>query len=335
MLQNPDSIHVVYASDERFAPVLGVSIASLLITGKDIPSFDIMVFDGGLSSDNRQKIDDLCRQFGRNPPEYLCLDDMEDLLGDRIGLDRGSIMQYARLFIGRLPYERVLYLDCDVMLRRSVSALWDVDLRGKTLAAMPDVFSRLYRKGMGLSPEEPVYNDGVMLIDLKKWREHNVEQKALDYIHCCSTGPLQDDLGVMNAVLSCETLALSPEWNSLTAFYDFTYDEMLYYRKPPAYFSKEEISRAVSNPALVHFTSSFRSVRPWEAGCTHPYAKEYAALRALTPWADLPLRQPRKGLTSRMVNALPWRLAIHIAAPLQAYGRPLLYLVRERVHKFG
>ncbi len=335
MLQNPDSIHVVYASDEHFAPVLGVSIASLLITGKDIPSFDITVFDGGLSSDNRQKIDDLCRQFGRNPPEYLCLDDMEDLLGDRIGLDRGSIMQYARLFIGRLPYERVLYLDCDVMLRRSVSELWSKDLEGKTVAAMPDVFSRLYRKGMELNPEEPIYNDGVMLIDLKKWREHNVEQKALDYIHCCSTGPLQDDLGVMNAVLSCETLALSPEWNSLTAFYDFTYDEMLYYRKPPAYFPKEVISHAIQDPALVHFTSSFRSVRPWEAGCTHPYAKEYEDLRALTPWADLPLRQPHKGLSSRLMNALPWSLAIHIAAPLQAYGRPLLYLVRERVHKFG
>lgn len=335
MLQNPDSIHVVYASDERFAPVLGVSIASLLITGKDIPSFDITVFDGGLSSDNRQKIDDLCRQFGRNPPEYLCLDDMEDLLGDRIGLDRGSIMQYARLFIGRLPYERVLYLDCDVMLRRSVSELWSKDLEGKTVATMPDVFSRLYRKGMELNPEEPIYNDGVMLLDLEMWREHGIEEKALAFIRRCGGSPLQDDLGVINAVLSREALPLSPEWNSLTAFYDFTYDEMLYYRKPPAYFSKEEISRAVSNPALVHFTSSFRSVRPWEAGCTHPYAKEYEALRALTPWADLPLRQPRKGLSSRLMNALPWSLAIHIAAPLQAYGRPIYYLLKERVHKFG
>lgn len=335
MQNKPEVIHIVYAADDVFVPVLGVSLESLLRSGSNACLFDISVFDGGISPGNRQKLNSLCRRHGQREPHYLRTDYMQQCLGKHIHTDRGSIMQYARLFIGRLPYDRVLYLDCDVMLRRDIGTLWNTDLQGKVLAAVPDVFSPYYRRGMELAPEDPVYNDGVMLVDLQKWREHRVEEKALAFIHRHAGKPVKNDLGVINAVLSRETLPLPPAWNAVTAFYDFTYEEMLYYRKPPAYFSKETVEKAAADPAIVHFTTSFCSSRPWEEGCSHPFATEYTEIRKTTPWADTPPVTPERSFHARLANLLPWGLTIRIAACLQAYIRPLYSRFRERIRKVG
>ncbi len=330
-----DGIQIVYASDDRFAQVLGVSIASVFRAGADAGCIGITVIDGGISPKNRQNLDKICREYGSKSPNYIQQDDLKELLGDHIQTDRGSIMQYARLLIGRLPYDRILYLDCDVMVRKPIADLWNTDLQGMTAAAMPDVFSRFYRKGMELKPEDPIYNDGVMLVDLTKWREHQIEEKSLAFIHRHHGSPLKNDLGAINAVLRGEVRELSPAWNAVTAFYDFSYEEMLYYRKPPKYFAKEQIERAASDPCAVHFTSSFCSSRPWEAGCRHPYAAEYTAIRETTPWADEPLAQPKRGLLNRLANRLPWALTIRIAPCLQAYARPLYCRFREGVRNIG
>ena len=335
MQAKTDAIHIVYASDDRFARVLGVSIASVLMTEPDAGRIDITVLDGGITPENRRKIDDTCRKYGCGTPRYLKMDDLTGLLGERVQTDRGSIMQYARIFMGRLPYDRVLYLDCDVMLRKPVSELWNTALGDKIMAAVPDVFSRYYRKGMELEPDEAIYNNGVMLVDLEKWRQQGIEEKVLAFIRRHFGRPIKDDLGALNGVLSRDTLALSPSWNAVTAFYDFTYEEMLYYRKPPAYYPKETVEMAAANPFAVHFTSSFCSVRPWEKGCRHPFAGEYEKIKRTTPWADDPLAEPRKSMPTRLLNSLPWGLRLRIAACLQAYIRPLYSLFRERTRKVG
>ena len=51
-----------------------------------------------------------------------------------IAVDRGSLSQYARLFISSvLPenLEKVLYLDCDIIIRQSLDELWNLDMHGK------------------------------------------------------------------------------------------------------------------------------------------------------------------------------------------------------------
>ena len=335
MQNQPEMIHIVYAADDAFAPVLGVSLESLLRSGGNASLFDISVFDGGISPENKQRLNSLCRRHGQGDPHYLRTDYMQHCLGKHIHTDRGSIMQYARLFIGRLPYDRIIYLDCDVMIRKPIAELWNTDLEGMTAAAVPDVFSRYYRKGMELEPLDPIFNDGVMLVDLTKWRDHETEEKALAFIHRHDGGPLKNDLGAVNAVLSRETLKLSPWWNAVTAFYDFSYEEMLYYRKPPEYFTKEEVEHAASDPSAVHFTSSFCSSRPWEEGCKHPFATEYTEIRKTTPWADTPPVTPERSFHARLANLLPWGLTIRIAACLQAYIRPLYSRFRERIRKVG
>lgn len=335
MQEQDDQIHIVYASDDRFAPIMGVSLAAVFMNLKDTDPIDITVFDGGISAESRQKTDEICLQYGRPNPQYWGTGYMKELLGDHIKTDRGSIMQYARLFVGRLPYKRALYLDCDVMMRASVKELWSMELGEMTAAAVPDVFSIAYRKGMELNPRDTIFNDGVMLIDLERWRKSKVEEKALAFIRRHNGNPLKNDLGVVNGVLSREILALDPEWNSMTVFYDYSYKDMLLYRKPYGYYSQEIVERAAQNPKAVHFTSSFCSNRPWEYGCRHPFRNEFLEVRERTPWVGEPLATPQKSLPNRLINCLPKRIQIRLAACLQAYVRPFYHVFMERVKGLG
>jgi len=83
----------------------------------------------------------------------------------------------------------------------------------------------------------------------------------------------------LNAVLSQNTYCFEPRLNLVTIFYDFTYKEMLIYRRPPKFYSKEQVKKAVGSPVAIHFTTSFLSKRTWMRGCQHQHVNEWLNIR--------------------------------------------------------
>ncbi len=324
-------MNIVYASDDNFADIMGISALSLLANNKDFDEIRLYVLDGGISQINKERITGVCKSFGRSEPCWLKAD--VSRLPAGINTDRGSISQYARLFIGSLlprDADRVLYLDCDIIINHSLKELWDTDLQGNTIGALNDAFSKLYRGNIDLRPTDIMFNSGVMLIDLRKWRSRSIEDKLIRFIAKKHGKLQQGDQGVLNAVLSHETFCLEPKFNSVTIFYDFTYDEMLYYRDPPVFYSREQVRQAAEAPVIIHFTTSFLSKRPWVEGCKHRYAKIWLSYKMQSPWKDEPLRKApaRKGLKGIYIGLCekaPRKLMLFVSRIFQVYGRPLLY----------
>jgi len=253
-----------------------------------------------------------------------------------VAIDRGSLSQYARLFVSSaLPEEvkRVLYLDCDIIINRSLVELWNIDMHGKTIAALKDAFSKWYRMNIDLEPKDIMFNSGVMLIDLKRWKEQKVEARLLQFIHGKKGRIQQGDQGALNAVLSHDTYCFEPRFNSVTIYYDFSYKEILTYRKPPEFYSERQIKEAVENPVIIHFTTSFLSRRPWVEGCQHKYVSEWKRYKAMGSWKDEPLwednRPKWKKIEIKIYRWLPVWLSIRVAGVMQAYGRPIKFRIKK------
>lgn len=321
--------HVVYGSDNRFAEILGVSIVSLYEKSRDMKDIIVYVLDGGIAFENKQKLKQIAVEYGRSEPVFIIAPDISELLGVSATLDRGSVSQYARFFIAQLLPEaisRVLYLDCDTMFNASLFELWSMDLEGRTVGALMDAFSSKYRANIGLSPNAIMFNSGVMLIDLVRWREHLVEEQLLHFVKNVNGKVQQGDQGVLNAVLSHDVCCFAPRFNAVTIFFDFSYPDMMVYRKPPTFYPQELIDVAVSEPVVVHFTTSFKSVRPWIDGCEHPYAVKWQTYKLLSPWCDTPLwydtRSKNKKRLLKIYHVLPKMLGLHVIGGLQAYVRP-------------
>ncbi len=329
---NQNELHVVYASDDKFAEILGVSLVSLLDNNQDMEQIHIYVLDSGVSDDNKEKIESLCEKYDRVLPKWIPATNISKALNVDVIADRGSLSQYARLFISSVMPEtlsRVLYLDCDIIVNESLSELWNLDLQGNTIGALMDAFSKQYRANIDLEPMDVMFNSGVMLVDLNQWKERDIEGRLKDFIIKKKGKIQQGDQGALNAVLSKDTYCFEPRFNSVTIYYDFSYQEMMVYRKPPEFYSEEQIIEAVEHPVLIHYTTSFLSRRPWIEGCKHQYVAVWLKYKNMTPWDTKPLWKYQKktgiaGVYTTVIKKMPRKIMIWFSGVLQAYGRPLL-----------
>ena len=327
---NPNVAHVVYASDDKFAEILGVSLVSLYENSTDMDDIVVYVLDSEIKDENKNKLLTVCRNYKRTDIQFIPAKDISKMLGMKVATDRGSFSQYARLFVSSdLPKNlgRVLYLDCDIIVKQSIHELWNLELHGKTIGALMDAFSKYYRANIDLEENDVMFNSGVMIIDLGKWRKDNVEDKLLEFISRKNGWIQQGDQGALNAVLSKDTYCFEPRFNSVTIFYDFNYKEMMLYRRPLKFYTEEQVRIAADNPALIHFTTSFKSLRPWVKGCKHRYVDEWLKYKKMSPWKDAELwvdNTPQwKQVGLRIYNGMPSWGAVRVASVMQVYGRPL------------
>lgn len=98
-----------------------------------------------------------------------------------------TITTYYRLLLPELLSKSItliLYLDCDVIVRKDISELFtEIDMSGYGVAAVKDSlpWNTKHRFVMGLSLEEASFCAGVMLINLQYWREHDCKRKLMNF----------------------------------------------------------------------------------------------------------------------------------------------------------
>lgn len=50
----------------------------------------------------------------------------------------------------------------------------------------------------------------------------------------------------------------------------------------------------MNDPYLIHYTTSFLSLRPWVKGCKHRYVHLWFKYKYMSCWADMPLWENEK-----------------------------------------
>ena len=61
-----NNINVVYAADDNFIPVMGVSIVSLLKNNRDMSNINVTILATNVSELNKQKVNDLFNKYDRS-----------------------------------------------------------------------------------------------------------------------------------------------------------------------------------------------------------------------------------------------------------------------------
>jgi lipopolysaccharide biosynthesis glycosyltransferase len=134
---------------------------------------------------------------------------------------------FLRLFVPEIVegYRRILYLDCDVRIDGSIASLFQLDMKGATIAAVDGlgtycitpikskvIETARSRAAIGLDPNDPYFNSGVLLIDGDKWRHDRMTDAAIACIARFGTA-LRDDQDILNVIFRKAWLPLSLRWN--------------------------------------------------------------------------------------------------------------------------
>ena len=177
-------MNIVYASNDNYARHLAVSMLSLFDRNRRERQLTVWVISMGITPESAGKLESIAARYGREV-HFRELADMKAQFAGEIDTRGFDISAMGRLFVGRLlpeTVERVLYLDCDTVVAQPVMELWRTDLRGRLLGAvMEPTIYKAVKKEIGLTEKDMYVNSGVLLIDLKRWRQNGAERKLLDF----------------------------------------------------------------------------------------------------------------------------------------------------------
>lgn len=287
-------IRLLFCCNPEFFQHLAVTLASLYETNAD-NIFDIHVISSRPDAEAEAK---LCRSLetsGADRPNisYVSWED------ERTWFTSYHIRTeaYARILAPRVLGEdigRVLYLDCDIVVTGDLQPLWNIDLGDCVAAAAPDPFGRPRRGPLGLPRDAVYFNSGVLLMDLRRWREQGLTERLAAYIRRAGDRLVCHDQDAINAVLHGLIKVLDYRWNVQAAFFTR--------RRLRGFADRDSIVAATRAPSIIHYTSARK---PWMFVMATPRKRLYWRYLRKTEW-----RSARS--SGRAWKAVPERVVNHL-----------------------
>lgn len=314
-------MNILYQFNEAYVPFAGVSITSLLENNRACESINIFVFDEQISDKSKEKLVSQVETYGSGRKiEFI---DTTEIVGfmkkEGIPSYRGSYAANTRMFAGSIldeSIDRLLYLDADTVVENSLETLYTYNLEGKAIGASLDVLGGLHKQLIGMPENGEYINSGVLLYDLKIYREHGCEKMILDHVHNVRAHYMSPDQDLINMALRSEIKILGAEYNLQTPFFAYDYDKYMKCFGQSNMYDKEEVKRSLNKPTIVHMYR-FLGEFPWHKNSCHPCVLLFDHYLNKSMWKDYEKESSNQnGLTFKieriMYKCLPQGLFLRI-----------------------
>lgn len=302
-------MNILYASNDGFARHLGTSMYSLFDKNQGAERIAVYVLSLGLSEENIGKLQEIADKFGR---ELVILEmgDIREKFAFDVDTGGYDISIMGRLFMGEMlpeTVERVLYLDCDTVVVRPIEKMWKEDLGGAVFGAVmePTIYEAV-KESIGLEKEDGYYNSGVLLVDLKRWREEHVQEMLMRFLKEKGGALFASDQDLLNGALKGRIHTLMPVCNFFPNYRYFSYKTLVEHAPSYRAVSKAEFLKAKKHPMIIHYMGD---ERPWIRGNLNHYRLAYEKYLAMTPWAGTP-KEKGKEIYMLIYHAMDYATAI-------------------------
>lgn len=294
-----EPIVLVAAADDKFAMPLAVMVRSVLDNLGAERRLQLYVLDGGITQANKERL----RRSWDDPRLHLewCTPDLAPLRHLKLSGHINAVAYCRLLTPSLLPerHDKAIYLDCDLVLEHDLGAMWDLDIRPHHLLAVQDmtlpyVDSRIALRNYdqcapfltsarpitrpekrGIPATNKYLNSGVLMLNLKRWREDGTATRILEYLEKCKGDVIWHDQDGLNVILHDKWADMDERWNQIPHIY--RYPSVCESPFPEAIFE-----RILCDPWIIHFST--RS-KPWHFDGLHPAQDRFFHYLDHTDWA--------------------------------------------------
>lgn len=280
-------MEIVACTDTHFIMPTGVMMCSVCVNNADEPITFHIVIEKGVTERQKDGLRKTVHAFPHKSVAFYCVDGANyEKLPKRENYPSITQATYYRLDLAKIlpsDIDKVLYLDGDIICRKSLSALWKTDISQYAVAGVPDVGEPDFEKDnhLHLCPWTGYFNAGVLLINLKWWREHSVTEEFNSFIVNHSEWIQLQDQDVLNYVFNEHKLLLPITYNLETGFLHQGTDYGIHLK---------EVMETIKDPAILHFATT---QKPWRTGSRHPFRSSFTKYWSQTIWKDEPLQEDR------------------------------------------
>jgi len=262
-----ETINVTMSTDDNYCGHMCALMKSILKNSNRKYNFYIFYTKKDLNESNRKLVSNLFSSYDCK----ISFKEIDGKIFEKSILNDEYISSatYFRLMsFNKINKDRVIYLDLDIIVMGDLGELYDSNLRGHTLGAVPDYI-------LGLKDKKEYFNAGVLLIDLNKWKEENYTKKCLSYLQNNGHNLRYADQDILNEIFKGEWKSLPLKFNRQKIIWDYG---------PKTFgISKKEYDKLIKYPGIIHYTGP---VKPWSFKYVFPDKKYYLKYLSKTPWRE-------------------------------------------------
>ena len=273
--------HIVVASDSTYLRHTAVMLVSLFENNKGT---DITVHLITIEPDKTEleRFINTIKNFGQK----LCVYNFDKNLLDTLPKGTHKYITsatYCRLFLQDIlptDIEKVLYLDGDIIVTGNINDLWETNIEGKLVAATSDEVNGYadYYARFGFPSDHVYFNAGVLLINMKEWRNADIKKQAFDFLANPNRPQLDNaDQDILNVLCVGRIKEIPLRYNLQDAILRRSVPNI---RRDVEATIEDEIKEG----KIFHFSCK---KKPWSFRCIHPMKKEYYRYLESTEWKGI------------------------------------------------
>ncbi len=303
---------VVYVCDDAFWEQTLCSMASV-INHNPKKNIRLVLIDQGITAEHKECISTRIKGKGTKV-SFLPAIPLQERLGLKYENYHTSSIFAKLLFPELFTEDLVLYLDSDTIVCEDLSPLFQIDMTESLAAGVAMTYCAETKEQAGISGADPYISDGVVLLNLKLWREQGITEDCLRFIRENNGSPFMLSEGTINHACRGRIKALPLSCNVMSSVLLYKKEELEALMGVKGYYTEEEYAIAKTKPVILHFLNELY-VRPWYANSDHPYRDAYrAVLRELSlPSPSEQKKLPKRTRINRLLyRCLPFSLYLKI-----------------------
>ena len=270
-------LDIVYCCDDGYSPYVGVSMISCIKNNiDDFEKITFHIIEENISEKNKSKLKKITDSYTNCTLKFYPF-------SCNVKIPKSSYppIGYATIFLSELlPIDKVIYVDGDTLILNSFKNLMQLDLKNNYAAGVLDPSPSIGRKELGFSENEPYFNAGVLLFDLKKIKENGIQEKFTEE----AKKPYKcHDQDIINYVLKDKISIIPIKYNFFGQFLELDYCSVINICSlKNNFYSKQSVENSKNSIVCTHFLNFFHDV-PWKDK-TNPMYNEFEKYFKMTPF---------------------------------------------------
>ncbi len=225
-------IPIFFAIDDKYTPFIAVALKSLIENASKEYNYQIKILHTNVQKKHMEQIKKF--ENANVNIEFVDLGYYIEKVKDKLYTrDYYTNTTYFRLFLPELypQYNKVLYLDSDIIVLGDISELYNTDMGTNLVAAAPDdiiqynkVFQDYAELVVGVAKYQHYFNAGVLLMNLDELRKFNFQEKFLYLLEKVKFSVAQDQ-DYLNRLCKGRVTLVSHDWDVMPCVNDETKPE--------------------------------------------------------------------------------------------------------------
>lgn len=281
-------VPVVLAANQAYVPILYTCIKSIVDCVSDARKYDIHIFHTDIEEQSRSELQELSGENVVITFENVTSRVEGYQLKAKEHITAETYYRFLILDIFK-DYSKVLYLDCDMIIRHDIGELYDTQLGSNLIGAVldPDFVGqcngangdtmRYCAEVLKLKDPLTYFQAGVLLLNVE---ELNKIITVRELFEMSDIGNYKySDQDILNVICEDRVVYLDMTWNVLTDCNHYRWSKVI---KSAPYYVLDAYEKARKNPYIIHYAGASK---PWK-NPKEDFAKEFWKTARTTPYYE-------------------------------------------------